>query len=156
MTVVDTSSILNEVLGLLRADLHATQAALDVKPLPLVFADRVGVAQVFQNLVANALKYTEGRRPEIQIRAIEQEFHWRFEIQDNGMGIPQEKQKAAFDTFARFHGSKAPEGTGLGLPICKRIIEAHGGAIWLKSEVDVGTTFYFTLPKSQDVPIQKH
>jgi light-regulated signal transduction histidine kinase (bacteriophytochrome) len=156
MTVVDTDALVKEVLTFMRADLHASEASLEVGPLPNVYADKRGVTQIFQNLILNAIKYAGDKKPVIRISAVEQNFHWRFEIKDNGMGFSAKAQKSAFDEFTRFHGAKAPEGTGLGLPICKRIVESHGGAIWLKSEEGQGTTVYFTLPKASTPPGQIH
>jgi signal transduction histidine kinase len=146
---VDLQTLVEEVISALHGSLSKTGALMDVGPLPLVSVDRVGISQVFQNLISNAVKYRREQPLRIKVRAFDQGDSWRFEISDNGLGIRDEDQSSAFELFKRFEVSSDREGTGLGLPICKRVIEAHGGSIWLESKKGAGTTIRFTLPKIQ-------
>jgi signal transduction histidine kinase len=144
----DSRILVDEILTALQAEIKNTNAQINIGNLPVVWADRTGVWQVFQNLISNSLKYRGNNSPVIDIQAIDEGDAWRFQVSDNGVGFRVEDQKSAFDLFARFEGSNKVEGTGLGLPICKRIIESHGGSLWLTSQFGEGSTFYFTLPKS--------
>jgi signal transduction histidine kinase len=102
---------------------------------------------LFQNLIGNAIKFhVEGRRPEISISARQAAGEWVFSIEDNGIGIPPDEQKRLFVIFERLHTQDEYPGTGIGLAICKRIVERHGGRIGVESEPGRGSTFYFTLP----------
>lgn len=152
ITSVDLCTVLDNVVSSLRGDLKAAKARLDIGPMPIVMGDRVGLFQVFQNLVANAVKYKSERHLEVNVRSHDNGDCWRFEISDNGKGIREEDQAVAFELFKRFDESSKSEGTGLGLPICRRIIKAHGGAIWLESKKGMGTTIIFILPKSGHNP----
>lgn len=152
ITSVDLHTVLENVVSSLRGELKSANAQLAMGPMPIVMADRVGISQIFQNLIANAVKYRSERPLAIQIISNEENDRWRFEIKDNGMGIREEDQQNAFELFKRFEVSSKREGTGLGLPICKRIIEAHGGSIQLESKKGEGTTIILTLPKSGQNP----
>ena len=100
---------------------------------------------IFQNLIGNALKYRREEPPSIRVVAEQRESDWIFAVQDNGIGIDPAHKERIFGLFRRLHGNEIP-GTGIGLAICKRIIEHHGGRIWVESEPGVGSTFFFTLP----------
>ena len=103
-----------------------------------------------QNLVANSLRYQrKGVAPVIDVQAEQDGDLWRISVRDNGMGIAAEYEKKVFEPFKRLHTWQHSKGTGMGLAICKTIVENHGGRIWLTSKVGEGTTFYFTLPKLQ-------
>jgi light-regulated signal transduction histidine kinase (bacteriophytochrome) len=113
--------------------------------LPTVSADKVQMSQLFQNLVSNAIKFSE-TRPRIEIKATrKEEGMYEFSVSDNGIGIPDAYQKKIFVLFQRLHDREKFMGSGIGLAICKRIVERHGGTIWFESEAGKGTTFYFTL-----------
>ena len=113
--------------------------------LPILYGDNVQMVQLFQNLIGNAIKYAKpGLRPEIHISAVPQGSQWLFEVRDNGIGIDPLHSDRIFGVFKRLHGKETP-GTGIGLAICKRIVEKHGGRIWVESEPEQGSRFYFTL-----------
>lgn len=113
--------------------------------LPLVHADKLSLARVFSNLISNSIKYRSAAVPEVRIGAVEEGRFVRFCLEDNGMGIDPKYHSRIFDVFKRLHGSEYP-GTGIGLSLCRRIIENMGGLIWVESEVGSGARFYFTVP----------
>ena len=110
-------------------------------------ANPLHLAQLFQNLISNALKYRSNQPPRIAVSALEQEQNWLFTVEDNGIGIQPEYQAQIFGIFKRLHGSEYP-GTGIGLAICKKIVDRHGGSIWVESEPGKGSRFSFTLPRA--------
>lgn len=115
--------------------------------LPAVMADETQVEQLFENLIDNALRYSRSAVPPvITVFAQRQGAFWRIGVSDNGIGIDGQYQATIFDAFTRLHGPSLTAGSGLGLAICRRIVERHGGQIWVESEPDRGSTFYFTLP----------
>jgi signal transduction histidine kinase len=115
-------------------------------PLPKVAADATQLTQVFQNLIGNALKYHGPSPPEVHIAADRQPGQWVFLVRDNGIGIAPEHAERIFELFRRLHSRQEYPGTGIGLTLCKRIIERHGGRIWVESRPGEGATFFFTLP----------
>lgn len=130
--------------------IEEVQAKITVGKLPVVWADEVQLAALFQNLVNNAVKFRGERSPEISITAEMLEDCWRFAVQDNGIGIKPEFHERVFEIFKRLQTSEKYEGTGIGLAICKRIVERFGGRIWVESQFGNGCTFYFTLPRPPD------
>jgi signal transduction histidine kinase len=117
-------------------------------PLPIVHGDAMQITQVFQNIIDNAIKFCgDGVVPEIHISAESRQEAWQFAIRDNGIGIPEKYHNKLFILFERLHSRDTYPGTGLGLALCKKVIERHGGRIWVESEFGKGSTFYFTLPK---------
>ncbi len=114
--------------------------------LPSVMADSGQLARVFQNLIGNAIKFRGKKMPRIHTGAEQEGASWRFSVADNGIGIREEYFNRIFQIFQRLHGRGKYEGTGIGLAVCKRIVERHGGKLWCESEEGVGTTFFFTLP----------
>ena len=149
MVSVDLNLVVEDVLSSLQCDLKAANAIINVGLLPVAHADKLGISQVFQNLIANAIKYRGANPPVIRIKSVDEEKCWRISVQDNGAGFREEDKPKAFDLFERFDASSKNGGTGLGLPICKRIIEAHGGTLQLESEKGLGTTMTLTLPKKK-------
>ena len=144
---VDCAVVLNEVLKNCRALIEEAQADIMASPLPTVVADRSQITQLFQNLLTNAIKYrARDRKPQVRIEAANMETGWLFSVTDNGIGIAPEHQSRVFVMFKRLH-KKEYSGTGIGLALCQRIVEGHGGRIWVESELGVGSTFYFTFPK---------
>ncbi len=114
-------------------------------------ADRDQLRQVLQNLIENALKFSaEGTTPEIHVGAAESEAAWTLSVGDNGIGIDPEYQDQLFVPFKRLHGHDAYAGTGIGLAMCQKIVERHGGRIWIDSEPNEGTTFRFTLRRKEN------
>jgi len=114
--------------------------------LPEVSADESQLLQLFQNLLANSIKFRSEHNPRIHVAATRQEDEWRFSVSDNGIGIESEYYERIFVLFQRLHPASAYPGTGIGLTICKKIVSRHGGRIWVESELGKGSTFYFTLP----------
>jgi signal transduction histidine kinase len=106
------------------------------------------ITQVFQNLIANAIKFTNGGAPLIRVAARKEPNRWVISVQDNGIGIAPEHGKRIFQLFERLHTRGEYPGTGIGLAICQRIIERHQGMIWVDSQLGQGATFYFALPDS--------
>ncbi|PRY87124.1 PAS domain-containing sensor histidine kinase [Mongoliibacter ruber] len=145
---VDINLLLEEINSLLQANIEENNAEIKWVSLPTIRAQKGYIRQVFQNIISNALKYRkEDTDPVIAIKAYDEGNHWHFEISDNGLGIPEEYHKKIFVIFQRLHGKEKYSGTGIGLAICKKIIENIGGKIWVDSVIDIGSTFHFTLPK---------
>jgi PAS domain S-box-containing protein len=122
-----------------------TGARITHDPLPMVDADQTQLSQVFQNLLGNAIKYRGEETPAIHVSAHRVDDRYEFAVADNGIGIPVEHHERIFGVFKRLHGKEVP-GTGIGLAICRKIIESHGGSIWVESEPGAGATIKFTLP----------
>jgi light-regulated signal transduction histidine kinase (bacteriophytochrome) len=114
--------------------------------LPKVVADSTQLAQVFQNLIANGIKFHGEEAPKIHISADKKDKEWVFSVQDNGIGIDPQYSEKIFEVFKRLHKKEEYPGTGIGLSVCKKIVERHGGRICVESELGKGSTFYFTLP----------
>ena len=125
-------------------------AEIIIGTLPQAYVDHVQIARVFQNLIANALKYRSPERPVVKISAQRESDHWSIQIQDNGMGIAEQYQTRIFQMFSRLHARDEIEGSGIGLATCQRIVQRHGGEISVSSEVGRGSCFRFSLPISQD------
>jgi len=144
-TILDLNKIVNIVLQNLQSDIHVHQAQIIFQDLPKVYGHEVTIIQLFQNLIANAIKFKKNNiPPTIHISSFQQEKYWRIAIKDNGIGIPKESLNKIFKAFQRV-GNKTQPGSGIGLAICKKIIMLHDGNITLESEIGVGTTFHFTL-----------
>jgi light-regulated signal transduction histidine kinase (bacteriophytochrome) len=121
-------------------------AAITYTELPTVKGDFVRLSQLFQNLLSNAMKYRGDNSPRIHVQVEASNELWVFSVSDNGAGMDPKYASRAFGVFTRLHGSQYP-GTGVGLAICKRIVERHGGRIWVETSPGAGSTFYFTLPR---------
>jgi light-regulated signal transduction histidine kinase (bacteriophytochrome) len=144
---VDCEALLERVLGDLRATIRAQEAVITHTPLPTILADEAQLEQVFQNLISNALKFHGETTPRIRIGARDDDRAWAFFVQDNGIGMDLEHTARIFEIFQRLHTEEEYPGTGIGLAVCKRIIDRHGGRIWVDSAPGAGATFHFTLPK---------
>jgi light-regulated signal transduction histidine kinase (bacteriophytochrome) len=109
-------------------------------------ADSTQLVQVFQNLIINGIKFHSEKSPEVHISAENKAKEWVFSVRDNGIGIDPQYSEKIFEVFKRLHKKEEYPGTGIGLAVCKKIVERHGGRIWVESELGKGSTFYFTLP----------
>ncbi|MFW9873290.1 MAG: ATP-binding protein, partial [Candidatus Thorarchaeota archaeon] len=146
--ITNSDEILNQALSDLKLLIDDSGAKITYDPLPKINADNVQVGQLFQNLIGNAIKFHNEEPPKVHITAENLENDWLFSIADNGIGIDPKYSDRAFMIFQRLHNKNDYPGTGIGLAICKRIVERHKGKIWLKSKPGEGTTFYFTIPKT--------
>ena len=145
---VDVNAIVDEAMLLNQSLLKENKAEVEIGKMPIINASKGPMRQLFQNLISNALKYHKsGSSPEVNIRAEETDDYWAFMIKDNGIGIDPEYSDKIFNIFQRLHGREEYSGSGVGLAICKKIVEDHGGTIWVESEVGKGSTFYFTIVK---------
>ena len=143
----DCETVVKTALENLQFAIQDSGAQVGHGPMPAVMGDATQLTQLFQNLIGNAIKFRRDQPLEICIRAEPSEGGWRFSIQDNGIGIESQYFDRIFGLFQRLHGRVAYPGTGIGLAICKRIVERHGGAIWVESTPGQGATFYFTIPE---------
>ncbi|MBI2236604.1 MAG: PAS domain S-box protein [Magnetospirillum sp.] len=143
----DLGQILADVLANLAPRIEESGATVSCEPMPIVICDEGQVARLFQNLIGNALKYRRSDAvPMIHVGAVAEGEHLSFFVRDNGIGIPSEHHERIFVIFQRLHDRSTYDGTGIGLAECKRIVERHGGRIWLESKPGEGSTFWFTLP----------
>jgi light-regulated signal transduction histidine kinase (bacteriophytochrome) len=143
---LSVKSALHEALWNLQAAITESGATLTQDELPTVLYNLRQLTQVFQNLIGNALKYRRADEPpRVYISAERQATDWVFSVRDNGIGFDAVHGERIFEVFKRLHGRDI-EGTGIGLSICKRIVENHGGRMWAESEPGVGSRFYFTVP----------
>lgn len=147
-TNVDCNSVVEEALRNLQSAIAESAAVVQCGKLPELQADRLQLVQLFQNLIGNAIKFRGPEPPVISISARQKEESWVFSVEDNGIGIAPEHSETIFVIFQRLHTRQEYPGNGIGLAICKKIIEQHGGKIWLKSESGNGSTFQFSLPIS--------
>ena len=146
---VDVGRLLDEAKENLRAVIGKSQGTVTFGAMPRLVGDKGQLSQLFQNLIGNGLKYhREGVPPVLHISCQEQETSWQFCVSDNGIGIEKEFFDRIFVVFQRLHGSREYEGTGIGLAICQRVVEIHQGKIWVESEVNEGSAFYFTIDKN--------
>jgi light-regulated signal transduction histidine kinase (bacteriophytochrome) len=144
---VDANSVVAEVLQGLMEQIRDTRAAVTTADLPLVAIHRTRLAQLFQNLISNGIKYCGTEAPEIHISADTRDGQSLFSVADNGIGIEEQYGEQIFGLFKRLHGRDEYPGNGVGLAICKRLVEHYGGRIWLeKSEPGRGSTFCFSVP----------
>jgi light-regulated signal transduction histidine kinase (bacteriophytochrome) len=146
----DSNQCLQRATVSLQAIIDDTQARIIHDGLPTVQLPTIQLEQVFQNLLANALRYRNAASPHIHIAAEQAGDVWKFSVRDNGIGIHPRYQEEIFELFKRLHSSAQYPGSGLGLAICKRIIERGGGRMWVESEPGHGATFFFTVPISRD------
>ncbi len=145
LQAVDSHTTLGSALANLHNAIQESGALVTSSELPLVWADPTQLAQVFQNLIGNSVKYRGSDLPRIHVSAQKVDQDWRFGVTDNGIGIDLQYKDKIFTIFQRLHSRDEYPGTGIGLALCKRIMERHGGAIWFESELGKGSTFYFTL-----------
>lgn len=144
----DCEVIFNQTLTNLRATIKESSAVITHDPLPVVNADATQLGQLFQNLIGNAIKFRSDQAPRIHISASLNKKDWLFSVRDNGIGIDPQYADRIFVIFQRLHSMGEYPGTGIGLALCKKIVERHEGRIWIESELGKGATFYFTIPAS--------
>jgi len=149
---VDSGRAFRTALSNLQGAIQSSGAQVEGGELPQVVANDVEMVQLFQNLISNAIKYRSDRAPEIHIGAVKKDRVWIFEVQDNGMGVPPGEQQRIFGVFQRLHGRELP-GSGIGLATCARIVERHGGRIWVESTAGGGSRFKFTMPDASGAQI---
>ena len=146
---IDGNVALQEALKNLEAAIQESGAIVEHAQLPVLVADSSQLAQVFQNLIGNAIKFRGSEPPLIRVSAELMGKEWILSVADNGIGIAPEHADSVFVVFRRLHTRAEYPGNGIGLSICKKIIEQHGGRIWVESEVGQGSTFRFALPSKQ-------
>ena len=142
----DCASVVAEAVANLRVSIDEMRAEVSHDPLPVVTADAPQLAHLFQNLIANAIKFRGNQPPRVHVSAERHGNEWAFSVRDNGIGIEPRHCEQIFDVFRRLHPEGQYPGTGIGLAICKRVVEQHGGQIWVESEPGRGSVFYFSLP----------
>ncbi|MBI1860669.1 MAG: response regulator [Deltaproteobacteria bacterium] len=146
LKAINLQEVVTNVLEDLRDLIQAAGARISVGDLPTVVADRVQMAEVFQNLIGNALKYRGDNGPEVTLGARRGQSEWILFVRDNGIGIPTPAQQKIFSSFVRLHSQEKYEGAGIGLATCKKVVEKRGGRIWVDSQVGQGSLFQFTIP----------
>lgn len=146
---VKSDAALKQALDNLMIAITESGAIVTQDPLPTVLADESQLVHLFQNLVANAIKFHGKDQPRVHVGAVRQKEEWLFSVCDNGIGIAPEHFEKIFLIFKRIFSQSEYPGTGIGLAVCKKIVEQHGGGIWVESQQGVGTTFFFTLPIKQ-------
>jgi len=146
MTEVDCNEVLQKVTATMAAIIESEHAMVTHDNLPVLAAHETGLIRLFQNLIGNALKFRGKEPPVIHVAARQDQNEWIFSVRDNGIGIEPQYKERIFQIFQRLHSRNDYPGTGIGLSICKKIVENHGGRIWVESEAGKGATFYFTIP----------
>jgi light-regulated signal transduction histidine kinase (bacteriophytochrome) len=136
---------LDTAINNLSIAIEESEASVTYDSLPTVLGDGVQLEQLFQNLLSNAIKFRAQAPPVVHIESVRRDGEWEFSVKDNGIGIKPQFGDRIFEIFQRLHTQQEYPGTGIGLAICHRIVERHGGRIWFESEPGVGTTFFFTL-----------
>ena len=144
---LDCNQILEQVLDNLQGAIAAKNATLTYDSLPQILGSETQLMQLFQNLISNGIKFVPSDvTPTISIASVRHKNQWQIGVRDNGIGIEAEHLEKIFEIFQRIHSTQKYPGTGIGLATCKKIVERHGGRIWVESKLGEGTTFYFTLP----------
>ncbi len=148
----DSEAVVSQALDNLKVAIAESNAAVTHDPLPTVLGDESQLVQLFQNLISNAIKFRREEPPRVHISAALQTNEWVFAVCDNGIGMEAEYFERIFTIFQRLHSRAEYPGTGIGLAVCKKIVERHGGRIWVESTPAVGTTFHFTIPQTKQQP----
>jgi len=143
---VEMNEVLRRAQHNMQVAIAETGARIDADDLPRVNGDSTHLVQLLQNLLSNAIKFRGKQPPRVELRARREDDHWRFSLRDNGIGFDARYAEQAFMIFKRLHSNREIPGTGIGLAICRKIVERHGGRIWVESVPGEGTCFHFTLP----------
>jgi PAS domain S-box-containing protein len=146
-TIVDLNEVMQYITRVLEENIKETATTITVKPLPVIRANKTLISQLLVNLLSNSLKYHGENNPEIEVGYNEDPGNWIFYVKDNGIGIDPKFFDKIFIIFQRLHNKSEYSGTGIGLAICKKIVEIHKGKVWIESELSKGSTFYFSIPK---------
>ncbi|MBT8479418.1 MAG: hypothetical protein KJO06_10910 [Gemmatimonadetes bacterium] len=149
---VDSAQAFSWATTNLAAVIEESGASITCDDLPQVVAEPTQLGQLFQNLISNAIKYGGERKPKVHASAVRIDDYWRFSVSDNGIGIAAEDLDHVFELFRRLDSGEETSGTGIGLAVCKRIVDRHGGRIWVESTPGEGSTFFFTLPDADPTP----
>ena len=144
--MIDCNLVFEDACANLQLAIRQDRASVTRGDLPRVRGDSFQLLQLFQNLIGNAIKYRSSEAPMVRVSASRQGDSWVFSVQDNGMGIAEQYHPRIFQLFQRLHSQKQYSGTGIGLAICQRIVARHGGRLWVESEPNRGSTFYFSIP----------
>jgi signal transduction histidine kinase len=152
---VDCNAVMHDVLQVLAPSIEESGGTVNYSNLPEIWADNTQIGQLFQNLIGNALKFRSKEPPVVSIEAEAKENEWIFSVRDNGIGIASEDAANIFAVFQRLHSRSEYPGNGIGLAICKKIVERYGGKIWVESQPGSGSTFKFTLPMQVQEPAQE-
>ncbi len=148
---VDSNTIFSLAVTNLSASIHECQAVVTKEDLPIVLGDETQLLQLFQNLIANAVKYRKPRTPpQVHVSSAREGSRYIFSVRDNGIGIDSKNYDRIFQIFQRLHSHEQYAGAGIGLAVCKRIVERHDGRIWIESVPGTGSTFFFTIPASPE------
>ncbi|MBF0566838.1 MAG: GHKL domain-containing protein [Nitrospirae bacterium] len=142
----DMNNVIKLVLSNLYPLIKSTDTVITCDTLPTVTVDEMQMMQLFQNLIGNSIKYRSEEQPRVHVSAVQEGGKWLFSVRDNGIGIDMQYSGRIFEIFQRLHTKQEYSGTGIGLSICKRIVERHKGRIWVESGTGKGSTFYFTIP----------
>jgi light-regulated signal transduction histidine kinase (bacteriophytochrome) len=152
---IDCGAVLAKALLNLQMAIAESGAVVTSGPLPTVVAEEVMVIQLFQNLISNSIKYRGEETPKIHVSAERDGEGWLFAVRDNGIGIDPQDAGRLFGMFRRLHGNEI-SGTGIGLALCKKIVERQGGRIWVESDAGRGATFKFTIPNRRKELAPRH
>jgi signal transduction histidine kinase len=145
----DCEAVLSQVRDNLKVAIAESNAVVTHEPLPTVMGDETQLIQLLQNLISNAIKFRREEPPRVHVSAVQREKEWAFEVRDNGIGMESEYFERIFMIFQRLHSRSEYPGNGIGLANCKKIVDRHGGCIWVESTPGVGTTFHFTIPQTR-------
>jgi light-regulated signal transduction histidine kinase (bacteriophytochrome) len=147
---VNVDELFHEALQNLKTSLETSKAQVVIdNECGTIYGDRIQLVQLVQNLISNAVKFTVSENPQVKIKCLKEDGHVKFAVSDNGIGIAEGDLNKVFEIFRRLHTKKEYAGTGIGLAICKKIVDRHNGRIWPESKPGKGTTFYFTLNETQ-------
>lgn len=146
-TATNLTEVMQYVSRVLEEDIKKSEVVISINPMPVIMANKTLITQLFTNMINNALKYHDGKDPKIEVGYTEEKDKNIFYVKDNGIGIDPKFFDKIFIIFQRLHSKSEYSGTGIGLAICKKIVEIHKGKIWIESEEGKGSTFYFSIPK---------
>ncbi|GEM_PF-6314942 len=144
--LVNCNEVVKEAMMNLKVMIEKDQASVTSDPLPVITGDKTQLLQLFQNLISNGIKFHGNRPGKVRISCISEKKEWVFSVRDNGIGIDPKDHESVFLIFKRLHGRGEYSGTGIGLAVCRKVVERHGGRIWIESKAGEGATFYFTIP----------